>query len=177
MRQSSTGQFGDHLTSEQISAVVSGDGPSDADRHLRECAACGAEVGTLRETLALFGESGRRWSEHHMAKPLPGRRRKALVPAAALLAASILAGALWIQRPVPAVKREPPFIEIPYVAPLAPYERASVMRLDVPVAALIAAGFEVRGPEPGGTVTADVLVGQDGRPHAIRLISNRSAIQ
>jgi hypothetical protein len=49
--------------------------------------------------------------------------------------------------------------------------------MDVPVAALMAAGFEVHGAEPGGTVSADVLVGQDGRMHAVRLISNGSVIQ
>jgi hypothetical protein len=70
------------------------------------------------------------------------------------------------------VVSEAPFVEIPYVAPLAPYERTSVMRMDVPVEALIAVGFEVQGQEPGAAVTADVLVGQDGRAHAIRLLSN-----
>ncbi len=66
---------------------------------------------------------------------------------------------------------EIPFVEIPFVAPLAPYERAEVQRMDVPVAALVAAGFEVHVPDTAGTVQADVLVGQDGRAHAIRLIA------
>jgi hypothetical protein len=83
------------------------------------------------------------------------------------LAAMVLVGVAAMWRPA-AVAREEPFVEIPYVAPLAPYERSSVMRMDVPVGALIAAGFEIHTAESGGTVRADVLVGQDGRAHAIR---------
>jgi hypothetical protein len=64
-----------------------------------------------------------------------------------------------------------PFLEIPYTVPLAPGERATVVRMEVPVAALIAAGFTVATPDPGGTVSADVLVSQDGRARAIRLSS------
>jgi hypothetical protein len=41
----------------------------------------------------------------------------------------------------------------------------------VPVAALIAAGLPVRTADPGALVQADVVVGQDGRPRAVRLVS------
>jgi hypothetical protein len=44
--------------------------------------------------------------------------------------------------------------------------------MEMPAAALIAAGFEVHAPDAGAAVTADVLVGQDGRAHANRLVSN-----
>jgi hypothetical protein len=93
--------------------------------------------------------------------------------AAAALAASLAAGVFLGPGPAPPphAQAAEPFVEIPFVAPLAPYERAEIQRMDLPVAALIAAGFEVHVPDPAGTVTADVLVGQDGRPHAIRLIS------
>ncbi len=64
------------------------------------------------------------------------------------------------------------FIRIPFTAPLAPYERIQVVRKNMAVAALIAAGFEVRVPDTGAIVTADVLIGQDGRAHAIRIISS-----
>ena len=62
---------------------------------------------------------------------------------------------------------------MPFVAPLAPYERAEVVRMDVPVAELAAAGFEVHVPDTGATVLADVVLGQDGRAHAIRLVPVR----
>jgi hypothetical protein len=64
-----------------------------------------------------------------------------------------------------------PFVQIPYTMPLSPEERTTVVRMDVPVAALIAAGFTVSTPDPGGSVSADVLVSQDGRARAIRLSS------
>src|SRR6267154_6056253 len=95
-----------------------------------------------------------------------------------MLTAAVFLGALLVQRPDPGPQfakspmrsSEEPFIEIPYVAPLAPYERTNVVRMNVQVAALIAAGFEVHTPDAGTAVSADVLFGQDGRAHAIRLV-------
>jgi hypothetical protein len=66
---------------------------------------------------------------------------------------------------------EQPFTPIPYVLPPAPYERVEVVRMRVPIAALIAAGLTMRTADPGAQVEADVLVGQDGRPRAVRLVS------
>jgi anti-sigma factor RsiW len=61
------------------------------------------------------------------------------------------------------------FIPIPFTAPLAPYERTTIARMEVAVSALIAAGVDVRSTDP--VVEADVLVGQDGRAHAVRVLS------
>jgi len=69
---------------------------------------------------------------------------------------------------------EPQFIRIPYSAPLAPYERAEIVRADIPVAALTAAGFNVATSDTGATAQADLLIGEDGMAHAVRLISIRS---
>ena len=66
---------------------------------------------------------------------------------------------------------EQTFVPIPYVMPLAPYERAEVVRMELPVAALIAAGLQLRTADPGARAEADVVVGQDGRARAVRLIS------
>jgi hypothetical protein len=77
-------------------------------------------------------------------------------------------------RPRPVVReaqQEEPFVAIPFTAPLAPYERTEVLRLDLPVAAVIAAGLPVRATDAAGRVQADVVVGQDGRARAIRLVS------
>jgi hypothetical protein len=70
---------------------------------------------------------------------------------------------------MPKREADAPFSPLPYAAPAAPYEQLEVRRQSVPVAALIAAGFEVHVADSGGMVTADVLVGQDGRPLAVRL--------
>jgi hypothetical protein len=91
------------------------------------------------------------------------------------VAACIAAAALLSHGPAPAppVARERAFVQIPYVAPLAPYERVAVRRMDMPVTALIAAGFEVHTRDLGAALPADVLVGQDGRALALRLVSAR----
>jgi hypothetical protein len=108
------------------------------------------------------------------------RRRRAVVwsvQAGAIAAALAIAVSLsWRTNPVdptpqPVVQAEEPYVAIPYVTPLAPYERAQVVRMQLPVAALIAAGVPVRATDAGVNVEADVLVGQDGRARAFRLIS------
>ncbi len=55
--------------------------------------------------------------------------------------------------------------------PPGPYERVEVVRMKLPVAALIAAGFRMQTADLGAQAEADVIVGQDGRPRAVRLIS------
>jgi hypothetical protein len=69
---------------------------------------------------------------------------------------------------------EAPFVPVPYVAPLDSYETGTVLRVNVPVAMLIAAGYRVPVTDPTATVLADVLVGDDGRAHAVRLVSGLS---
>jgi hypothetical protein len=75
----------------------------------------------------------------------------------------------------PAVKPQVPFIAIPYTLPLDPRERVDVVRVDMPVAALIAAGLPVGMADPTGQVRTDVLVGQDGRARAVRLVAVASS--
>ena len=71
----------------------------------------------------------------------------------------------------PLAAPEQPFVPIPYVTPLEPYERFDVVRMELPVAALISAGFDVQSPDTGALAEADVVVGQDGRARAVRVIS------
>jgi hypothetical protein len=73
--------------------------------------------------------------------------------------------------PPPSGEENQPFVTIPYTVPLAPEERTTVIRMEIPVAALMAAGFSVPASDLGGTVEADVLVSEDGRARAIRPIS------
>jgi hypothetical protein len=44
--------------------------------------------------------------------------------------------------------------------------------MNVPVSALIAAGLQVPAVDPGMQVVADVVVGQDGRARALRLVAS-----
>jgi hypothetical protein len=86
------------------------------------------------------------------------------------LVAPAIVGVLLLRSPAPHGPTEP-FVRVPYVVPPAPYERTEVLRMEVPVATLLAAGLEVHVPAVEGTVSADVLIGQDGRALAIRLVS------
>jgi len=78
------------------------------------------------------------------------------------------------RRPSKPADSEPQFVRIPFSAPLAPYERAEIVRADIPVAALTAAGFNVATSDTSATAQADLLIGEDGIAHAVRLISIRS---
>ena len=53
---------GGHLNSEDICRWLAGERPADAERHLRECALCGAEVARLEGALQRFGGAVREWS-------------------------------------------------------------------------------------------------------------------
>ncbi len=181
-----------HLSSEEISRWTIGERPAEIARHAMECLRCREELDRLEDTFSLFRESGIRWSDRcyaarygvewqpELSSPAPMAHRggRPLLPWACALAASVLLGGVLLLRPAPPPQQaqvpdrrgDEPFVEIPYVAPLAPYERAEVTRMDVPVTALIAAGFEVHVADMTATVRADVLFGQDGRAHAIRLI-------
>ena len=127
---------------------------------------------------ALLGEFDRR-----------SRRRKAMswTIAAGAIAASI-ALVLSLEYPskvtpdVPAAavaevvpESDQPFVPIPYVTPLGPYEQARVVRMEVPVSQLIAAGLPMRTADVGAQAEADVVVGQDGRARAVRLVSVSSS--
>jgi hypothetical protein len=70
------------------------------------------------------------------------------------------------KRPVQAVG----FVPIPSAAGLPEFESGQIVRLGIPVAALPNYGLEM----PSGSelsVQADLLVGQDGQPRAIRLVT------
>jgi len=84
--------------------------------------------------------------------------------------------------PVPAVHKrkpkhpappdpEPQFVRIPYSLPLAPYERAEIVRMEMPVSALAAAGIHISTPDTSARAQADLVVGEDGMARAVRVIS------
>ncbi|HVV46399.1 MAG TPA: hypothetical protein VHC72_14400 [Bryobacteraceae bacterium] len=117
-------------------------------------------------------------TEAHVPPPPPPRtdvvQASAAPPVETVPAAAPLKRAPRRQtRPAP--RREAPFIAIPYTPPLDPRERVDMVRMDMPVAALIAAGLPVGTADPAGQVRTDVLVGQDGRARAVRLVSVASS--
>lgn len=72
-------------------------------------------------------------------------------------------------------RQEDAFVQIPYTLPLDPQERVTVMRMEMPVTALAAAGLSIVSPDPRASAQTDVLVGEDGRIRAVRLISISSS--
>jgi hypothetical protein len=169
-----------HLPEDEISRWVSGERTGETERHLRECAQCAAEVDGSAKVFALFRESGRRWSDHWYEERLAPAPRAGLRLAWTMATCAAICAVLCVVLLYPAPPQksaeagDAPFLEMPYVAPLAPYERAEVVRMEVPVAELTAAGLEVHVPDTRATILADVVLGQDGRAHAIRLVSDRN---
>ena len=100
---------------------------------------------------------------------------------AALVVIGVLLSRVPVQRDRPRIGPAPvlsldadgeaPFVPLPYAMPLDSYETGTVLRMNVPVASLIGAGYRVSVPDLGAIVVADVLVGDDGRAHAVRLVS------
>jgi len=69
----------------------------------------------------------------------------------------------------PAEISEEGFVSVPYAAPLAPGEFVSVVRQELDPAALVRMGLPVNGIGDA-PVAADVVVGEDGFPRAVRVV-------
>jgi hypothetical protein len=96
--------------------------------------------------------------EKPVLKKSPRRRRSGARP-----------GNIPTQAPAPL--EEQPFFAIPYTVPLAPGEHTAVVRMTLSDAAFAAVGFPAGPAEPAGLRQADVLVGEDGRARAIRIVA------
>lgn len=103
----------------------------------------------------------------------PMRQERSRWFLAAALAAALFLAAFWTlaSRPVVQTAEEEPFLTIPYTIPLAPEERADVVRMRIPVAVLMSVGFHVQSSDPSAVVDAEVLISQDGRARAIRALN------
>ena len=60
-----------HLTSEQISRLLAGDGTSAEEQHAGSCAECERELSRLREILLAFSHSVQHWAEAHGSTCVP----------------------------------------------------------------------------------------------------------
>ena len=77
------------------------------------------------------------------------------------------------QRPVDAVSastRQDDFIALPYAPPFAPTERGQVFRVRMPRQALRQLGLPMNEERIFERIPADVLLGEDGIPRAIRIV-------
>jgi hypothetical protein len=71
----------------------------------------------------------------------------------------------------PEMAGESGFVEIPYTPPLAAGEQLTVVRTELEAAALNRMGFEVIGMN-GDVYPADVVLGEDGLPRAVRVLGD-----
>lgn len=79
------------------------------------------------------------------------------------------------QRPAPQVVRPAGFVALPGTAGLPEFESGTIVRLELSLASLPSYGVDITRAGADRPVEADVLVGQDGRPRAIRLVSSGNA--
>ena len=155
--------------------------------HWQECAACRGERDRFRgldERLRSFGMKIEAPAETAMDRvrflasidqAKSGRRRRlAFFPATgALLAAGAMLLVLLLRPEArPSGTDANGFVAVPYIAPITSYERSSVVSMQIPVAELLADGYGIAA-DPSSVVQADVLLGEDGRMHAVRLAANQ----
>jgi hypothetical protein len=109
--------------------------------------------------------------EAQLVKAMRRRRRVISWPLAleVLAAAAVLMIALY-SRSAPAAADG--FIAVPYSTPIGPYERADLVRVNVPVSALAQWGLSISALNPNQRVEAEVVLGEDGLARAFRLTSN-----
>jgi len=65
------------------------------------------------------------------------------------------------------------FIAVPYAMPIGQYERADLVRVNVPISALEQWGLFLTAFNPDQRVDADVVIGEDGLARAVRLVGER----
>jgi hypothetical protein len=105
-------------------------------------------------------------------QPLRWITVSALALAALLLARVVFpVGPTQPVSPIAEVPHEQPFTALPYVVPAAPDERTTVVRTRVSLQIMQNAGLHVQD-DPGSTALADVVLSQDGRLLALRLVSH-----
>jgi hypothetical protein len=148
--------------------------------------------------LAVAAWMGSPWPSAPAATPVPGRPDGAPLPQAAPAASATIQAppAQALARPSPAsAARRPPrtasrrgaagpgrigpgnrggimqFVELPAAAGLPGIESGSIVRVELPMGILPAYGIDVVPEDAARVVEADVLVGQDGQPRAIRFVN------
>jgi predicted anti-sigma-YlaC factor YlaD len=151
-------------------------------RHLADCPECRTALAAFAEIDSELTDWGHKlgwWSpapvdaREQLASRLraPARNRaRRWIPAAAAAIAAGLALLAILPKHAPKVEtsEQTGFVEIPYLAPPDPHENTTVVRIQIRVATLIAVGYRVTA-DPDAIVPADVLVGEDGRAHAVRV--------
>jgi hypothetical protein len=142
-----------------------------------------SELGGRRSAYIRRNEILKRFDAQH---PKPKLRPWFRLAAAAVLLFAVAAGVTWRhQEPDPAAvaelseaqveMQEAGFIAVPFVLPLAPGELVHMVHTQLQPAALASMGVNV-DPTLSADMPADLLVGADGFPRAVR-VSEESVSQ
>jgi hypothetical protein len=62
------------------------------------------------------------------------------------------------------------FVPVPYAGGMAPGDSAVIVRVQIPRTALAELGYPIDETQSNAVVQADLLVGEDGWPHAVRIV-------
>jgi hypothetical protein len=120
-------------------------------------------------------EAGPKVQRELVAAFRANRRRKHLWIYSAVAAAAVLVLSLSLLPKHAIVNTEtvytaPGFVALPYSQSAVPLESVVVMRVQMQPAELISLGVAVPAAASSAKITADILVGQDGVPRAVRLV-------
>jgi anti-sigma factor RsiW len=144
------------------------DARRSADAHLAGCPACSAALEALASRDAEVAATLDSLSGAPAHRPViyTARRRWPAAAAAGALAASLLTVAILGQRPVPPPVPEAAGQFLPLADEPDPMQAGMVVRVSVPASLLRYTG----AAPPSGMVQAEVIVGEDGRPRAVRFL-------
>lgn len=118
--------------------------------------------------------------ETRLRQAFLSRRRKRITRIAAVWAASvaaILIMIVWLNRKPEVVPPQPPEVVtdfFPLMDPAPPFQRGRILRIEVPASAMKMVGLPVHEQHLNDPVQADVLVGEEGLPRAIRFVKIES---
>ncbi len=160
--------------------IADGD-PADAwvEMHLKACESCREALGKFLQIdweLIAWGKSLDRPAAAPPRPLIPQRFSIPWIPTAAVALATALLLILIVHyrqtaaTQLTVLHESSKFRAIPYLAPLDPKENAEIVEMNIRVATLIAMGYRIAA-DPNDVVAAEVLLGEDGRAHAVRVLS------
>ena len=170
------------------------------EAHVEYCASCAALLARERELSAglralALGTAAQvspdvearlraAFADQHVARSFASRvARSGWLRAAAIVVVAAGAGIWWRssgpakdvdphagRETSPAVIFAEGFVPLPIALGLPDFESGEIIRVEIPVASLPSYGIEIAPDARRTPVQADLLVGQDGQPRAIRLV-------
>jgi hypothetical protein len=145
--------------------------PSDLDRALHRLSQTRPREASPATEQFLLSVFRARYSRTPKLWKLFGAAAACLV----IALASFWAGRVWRPAPSVATARDPitaaGFIALPYAQSDVPVEQIVIVRVNLRSADWAALGAPVALPRTSQTISADLLIGQDGVARAVRLVT------